>query len=136
MSTKKTKRISKKSYYFNIAREVAKRSPCLRRKFGAIIVRDDVILSTGYNGPARGEPHCEKCIRDELGKKHKDEYEICPAVHAEENAIINAARNGICINDGTLYLVGLEKDGTVIRTHPCYRCTRALNNAGITGIQI
>ena len=131
-----SERISKKDYYFQIAKVVAQRSTCLRRKFGAVLVRDGVILSTGYNGPARGEPHCKICVREKMGKKHKDEYEICPAVHAEENAIINAAREGVSVDNSELYLIGIEKDGTVIRTYPCYRCERALKNAGIVSINI
>jgi len=129
-------RITKDNYYFEIAKVIAMRSPCLRRKFGAVIVKDDVILSTGYNGPARGEPHCEVCYRELQKKEHKSEYTVCPAVHAEENAIINAARNGVSIKDGKLYLIGLEKDGTVIRTYPCYRCNRVIKNAGIRSINI
>ena len=117
-------RISKKDYYLNIAKAVAQRSPCIKNKVGAIIVKDDCIVSTGYNGPARGEPHCEICFR--IDKEHGSEYTICPAVHSEENCIINAARYGVSIKGGTLYMWS-DKD----KVKPCYRCSRALKNAGI-----
>jgi len=88
-------RISKVEYYLEIAKVVSLRSPCLRRKFGAIIVVNDAIVSTGYNGPARGVNNCELgCLKDKVDAPHYGGYEWCPAVHAEENAIVNAARNG------------------------------------------
>jgi len=114
-------RISKDEYYLLIAKAVSKRSPCLKRQIGAIIVKDDSIVSTGYNGPPRGEPHCKICPR--IDKPHGSSYtEECPAVHAEENCIINAARNGVSVRGGALYLY----DGK-----PCYRCRRLLKNAGV-----
>jgi len=121
------KRVSKEDYYLNIAREVSTRSPCLKLQVGAIIVKDDCIVSTGYNGPPRGEPHCDVCTRLDIpdGESYGKE---CPAVHAEENAIINAARYGISINDSVMYLytgIGLE---------PCYRCKRAIINSGISDV--
>jgi dCMP deaminase len=121
-------RISKESYYLNIAREVAERSPCLKMKVGAVIVKDDCIISTGYNGPTRGEEHCDICNRLDL--PHRTNYENCPAVHAEENAVINAARYGSSIKGGTLYLYTGED------LYPCDRCQRVLNNAGIEEIII
>mgnify|MGYP000061758210 CR=1 FL=1 len=130
-------RIGKDRYYLNIAKEVSKRSPCLRRKVGAIIVKNDVILSTGYNGPPRGSVNCDEvgCIKEMLKAPHGSAYELCPAVHAEENAIINAARQGVSILGGTLYLAGeylVETDlepATV-----CERCKRAIINAGIVRV--
>ena len=122
-------RISKEDYFLKIAEVIAQRSPCLKMQVGAIIVKDDCILSTGYNGPPRGEPHCIECSR--MDKKSGSEYTICPAVHAEENCIINAARYGICIKEGTLYLWTSIKN-----LEPCYRCKRALKNAGINNIII
>lgn len=82
-------RISKDEYYLRIAKAVALRSPCLRRKYGAIVVKNDVIVSTGYNGPARGSTNCEEvgCIKDELNLPHYSAYEYCPAIHAEENCV-------------------------------------------------
>lgn len=116
--------VSKDDYYLNIAKAVSLRSKCLKMKVGAIIVKNDVIVSTGYNGPARDEYHCTECVR--LNKPHGSSYtKDCPAVHAEENAIINAARHGSSILNGILYLYSEAKSS------PCYRCKRVLKNAGI-----
>jgi len=122
-------RPNKDTYYLNIAKEISKRSPCLKMKVGAILVKDDAIISTGYNGPPRGESHCEVCYR--LSTESGSEYKVCPAVHAEENCIINAARTGNKTIGSKLYLwteTGNKK--------PCYRCKRALLNAGIVEIII
>jgi len=127
-------RIEKEKYYLNIAKSVALRSPCLRRKYGAIIVKNDSIVSTGYNGPARGSTNCEEvgCIKDKLNLPHYSAYDYCPAVHAEENSIINAARNGVSVLGGTLYLYGIDvKTGKTVEGMPCPRCKRVLVNAGI-----
>ena len=126
-------RISKDEYYLEIAKAVSLRSPCLRRKFGAIIVVNDAIASTGYNGPARGSVNCEEvgCLKDIMNAPHYAQYDLCPAVHAEENSVINAARNGVKILGGTLYIVGLTPDGKITASHPCDRCKRVLINAGI-----
>jgi dCMP deaminase len=126
------KRPSWDDYYLGIARAVAGRSPCLRRKVGAIIVVSDAIVSTGYNGPARGVDNCSLgCLKDKKDAPVYAGYNWCPAVHAEENAIINAARNGVSVLGGTLYLVGVKPDGTPRETVPCRRCSRALINAGV-----
>jgi len=127
------KRPSKKEYYLNIAKSVALRSPCSRRKYGAIIVRDDVIVSTGYNGSARGVVNCIEvgCIKDVLHLPHGSAYEDCIAVHAEENAIINAARHGASVLGGTLYIVGLDPESRLVEAIPCDRCKRAIINAGV-----
>jgi len=120
-------RPTKTKYYLDIAKVVSERSPCLKMKVGAIIVKDDCILSTGYNGPPRGEQHCKVCSR--LNIEHGESYsKECPSVHAEENAIINAARYGIPIKGAVLYLY----TGSGIK--PCYRCERAMKNAGIIGV--
>lgn len=127
-------RISKEEYYLEIAKAVALRSPCLRRKYGAIIVKNDTIVSTGYNGPARGSTNCEEvgCIKEILNLPHYSGYDYCPAVHAEENAVINAARNGNSVIDGTLYLYGIDlKTNKPVAGMPCPRCKRVLINAGI-----
>ena len=127
-------RISKEEYYLNIAKAVALRSPCLRRKYGAIIVVNDAIVSTGYNGPARGSTNCEEvgCIKDILNLPHYSGYDYCPAVHAEENAVINAARNGNSVLGGKLYLYGIDaKTNKPVAGMPCPRCKRVLINAGI-----
>lgn len=125
------KRISKKDYYLNIAKAIAERSPCLKYKYGAIIVKDDSIMSCGYNGPPRGRPHCKKCSR--LDKKHGSTYEEdCPSVHAEMNAIINAARQGISTIDGIMYINGIDIPHS--KTDSCYLCTRIIINSGIKKI--
>lgn len=89
------KRISKDEYYLSIAAAVARRSTCLRRQYGAVIIKNDEIISTGYNGAARGEPNCcdtGECWREANNIPHGEQYEKCVAVHAEQNAIISAAR--------------------------------------------
>ncbi|KAA0006387.1 MAG: dCMP deaminase family protein [Thermoplasmata archaeon] len=128
------KRISKDLYYLNIAKAVAKRSPCIRRRFGAIIVKDDTIVSTGYNGPARGSVNCDEvgCLKDVMNLPPYTGYDYCPAVHAEENALLNAARHGSSVIGGTLYLYGESPDGSITEEgKPCDRCKRALINSGI-----
>ncbi len=127
------KRIPKDLYYLNIAKSVSQRSGCLRRKFGAIIVVNDAIVSTGYNGPARGVVNCEEvgCLKNMVNAPHWGAYDYCPAVHAEENAVINAARNGTSVLGGTLYIYGETADGKPTPSHPCDRCKRVLINAGI-----
>ncbi|PCN50940.1 cytidine deaminase [Candidatus Geothermarchaeota archaeon ex4572_27] len=132
-------RPEKHLYYLGIAKAVCKRSPCIRARYGAIVVKNDAIVSTGYNGPVRGGINCYEvgCIKDELGLPHGSSYEHCPAVHAEENAIINAARTGSSVLGGTLYLYGEDaKTGEVITSLPCDRCKRAIINAGISKVVI
>jgi len=114
-------RPSKKQYYLDIAKAVSKRASCLKRSYGAVIVRNDSIVATGYNGPARGHPHCVECKR--LTKNPGEDYSECPAVHAEENCIANAARSGHSTIGAILFLYGDYP--------PCKRCKRALTNAGI-----
>ena len=125
-------RIDKDTYYLNIAKAVAERSTCLRRNYGAIIVKNDEVIATGYNGSARGESNCcdiyKSCPRK--NKPHNSgDYSDCPAVHAEMNAIISAARKDMI--GSTLYLVGVESDGTRIENiEPCPICKRLIKNAG------
>ena len=132
-------RPSKDEYYLEIARAVSLRSPCIRRQFGAIIVKDDVVVATGYNGPARGVVNCTEvgCLKDELDLPHYSGYDYCDGVHAEENCIINAARHGAGVLDGTLYMYGRNyKDGSLTEAKPCDRCKRAIINAGIERVVI
>ncbi len=126
-------RPNKDRYYLGIAEAVGARSPCLRRKFGAIIVVNDAIVSTGYNGPARGSVNCEEvgCLKDIADIPSYSGYDFCPAVHAEENAVVNAARNGAKVYGGILYIVGKKPDGSSVPSYPCDRCKRILINAGI-----
>ena len=132
-------RTSKPSYYLGIADAVLGRSTCLRRKYGAIIVRNDEIISTGYNGAPRGRLNCSEvgfCTRDNLGIPSGERYELCRSVHAEANAIISAARRDML--GGTLYLVGRDaKTGELLRdTMPCSMCKRLIINAGITQVVV
>ena len=127
-------RVSKHNYYLDIAQTVAERSTCLRKMFGAIIVKDDVIVSTGYNGAPRGRKNCsdiQYCMRDKLGIPRGERYELCRSVHAEANAIIAAARERML--GATLYMVCVDpKDCSVVAgTSSCMMCKRQIINAGI-----
>ena len=124
-------RISKTEYYLNIAKAVSMRSTCLRRQYGAVIVKDDVVISTGYNGSPRGSQNCcdtGECYREANNIPHGEQYEKCVAVHAEANAIISAARKDMI--GATLYLYGRE-NGKEIKAEPCLMCQRLIQNAGI-----
>ena len=132
-------RIDKTNYYLDIAQTVLERSTCLRRHYGAIIVRNDEIVSTGYNGAPRGRKNCCElgyCVREQLAIPSGQRYELCRSVHAEANAIISAARSE-CIG-GTLYLVGRDaKTGELLRdTTSCSMCRRNIINAGIDKVII
>lgn len=120
-------------YYLNIATTVASRSTCLKKHYGAVIVKDGEVIATGFNGTPRNEPHCYTCTK-KSGNKDMDEYCSCPAVHAEQNAIISAARKDML--GATLYLVGCEaSSGTVIKdTYPCEICLRLIKNSGINRV--
>ncbi len=127
-------RPSKDEYYLGIAKAVCKRSPCIRRQYGAIVVKEDAVVSTGYNGPARGVINCLQagCLKDEKDVPAYQGYDWCNAVHAEENAVINAARHGVQVLGGTLYLYGQEfETEKTFEGRPCDRCKRTLINAGI-----
>jgi dCMP deaminase len=132
------KRPSKEEYYLEIAKTVAQRSPCIRRKYGSVIIKNDAIISTGYNGPARGVINCFEvgCIKEIKNLPHGMAYEDCPAVHAEENAVVNAARNGSNVLGGTLFISGIDEDGKLVEAMPCTRCKRILINAGIERVVI
>ena len=130
------RRVDKRSYYLGIAREVATRSTCLRRQYGAVIVRDDEIISSGYNGAPRGEANCcdvGACWREENAIPHGERYEACRSVHAEMNAIISASRREMI--GATLYLAGME-DGKRIEAKPCDICRRLIVNAGIEEVVV
>ncbi len=132
-------RVDKENYYLDIAQSVLERSTCLRRKYGAIIVRNDEILSTGYNGAPRGRKNCVdlgRCTREELQVPPGQRYELCRSVHAEANAIISAARRDIL--GGTLYLTGRDaKSGDLLRDATCCSmCRRLVINAGIARVVI
>ena len=127
-------RRSKENYYLDIAETVLQRSTCLRRRYGAIIVLNDEIISTGYNGAPRGRQNCVDlgtCTREKLNIPRGERYELCRSVHAEANAIISAARRD-CIG-ATLYLTGRDANtGEVVPdATPCAMCRRLIINAGI-----
>ena len=123
-------RISIDEYYLNIAKAVSKRSTCMRRHYGAVIVKNGEIIGTGYNGSARGTVNCcdrGYCVR--TNNQHNDgDYGKCPAVHAEMNALLSVARKDSI--GSTLYLYG-EEDGKSINAEPCPICSRLIINAGI-----
>ena len=127
-------RTSKENYYLDIADAVLERSTCLRRKYGSIIVRNDEIISTGYNGAPRGRKNCSdlgRCTREELQIPSGQRYELCRSVHAEANAIISAARQDMI--GATLYLAGRDaKSNELLHdTTSCSMCRRMIINAGI-----
>lgn len=132
-------RRDKKNYYLDIAEAVSKRGTCLRRNFGAIIVANDEIISTGYTGSPRGRENCldrGSCVRETLGIPRGTMYERCRSVHAEANAIISASRKDMI--GATLYLVGKEKQGGgyVAEANSCAMCKRFIINAGIETVVI
>ncbi|HEX2939330.1 MAG TPA: dCMP deaminase family protein [Ruminiclostridium sp.] len=127
-------RRDKVNYYLDIAQTVLERGTCLRRNFGAIIVKNDQIISTGYSGAPRGRKNCCDtgfCMRDKLNVPRGERYELCRSVHAEQNAIIAASRNDMI--GSTLYLVGREmRTGELIPdASSCAMCKRLIINAGI-----
>jgi dCMP deaminase len=127
-------RRDKINYYLDIAQVVAERGTCLRRNYGAIIVKNDEIISTGYVGAPRGRKNCSdlgRCIRQELNIPRGERYEMCRSVHAEANAIISAKRSDML--GSTLYLVGLEVEtgNIVANSCSCAMCKRMIINAGI-----
>lgn len=129
----KITRPTKDEYYLNIAEQVAKRSTCLRRQYGAVIVNNDQIVSTGYNGSPRGEDNCcdtGYCEREKNNIPKGQRYELCVAIHAEDNAIMNAGRERT--NGATLYIVGTEVETNKrANSCPCLMCRRKIVNAGI-----
>jgi dCMP deaminase len=132
------KRISKDEYYLGIAKEVAKRSTCFRRSIGAIIIRDDQIISTGYVGaPRKTKSSLEhgSCLRDKLNIPHGQRYELCRSVHAEQNSIINAARAGVSLLGGDMYIYGsLPGENKPINAFPCFICKKMIINSGLNRV--
>lgn len=132
-------RVDKNNYYLDIAETVIERGTCLRRNFGAIIVKNDEIVSTGYTGAPRGRENCCNlgvCIREKLAIPRGERYELCRSVHAEANCIISAQRRDMI--DATLYLVGKDyKTGELVEnTSSCSMCKRMIINAGIKNVVI
>ena len=120
------KRPSWDEYFLKIAKIVATSATCLRRQVGAVLVKNKQILATGYNGAPSKLPHCEVtgCLREQLGIKSGERHELCRGLHAEHNAIIQAAVHGVSIKDSILYLTN----------QPCIICTKMIINAGIREI--
>ena len=132
-------RVSKDNYYLDIAQTVAERGTCIRRLFGAIIVKNDTIVSTGYAGAPRGRKNCcdlKFCYREKLNIPRGERYELCRSVHAEANAIISASRENMI--GATLYLVGkeCETNNYVKNGSCCSMCKRLVINAGIETVVI
>ena len=132
-------RVSKENYYLDIAQTVLERATCLRRVYGAIIVKNDEIISTGYNGAPRGRENCVDlgfCTREALKVPRGERYELCRSVHAEANAIISAARRDMV--GGTLYLVGRDAaTGELLGdATSCSMCRRMVINAGLSKVVI
>ena len=132
-------RTSKENYYLDIAETVIKRSTCLRRQYGAIIVKNDEIIATGYNGAPRGRRNCSDlgyCTREAMQVPRGERYELCRSVHAEANAIISAARRDMV--GGTLYLAGKDAlTGEILSdATSCAMCRRMIINAGLEKVVI
>ena len=113
-------------YFMELATIAAKRSTCMRRQIGAVLVRDRRVLSTGYNGVPRGLAHCEDvgCLRESMGIPSGERVELCRAVHAEQNAVVQAALGGVSPEGAEIYTT----------TYPCVLCTKVLINAGIVRV--
>jgi dCMP deaminase len=119
-------RKSKDIYFAEIADLVSSRSTCLRNQVGAVLVKESQILSTGYNGAPKGLPHCDEvgCVREKMGVKPGERHELCRGLHAEQNAIIQAAYHGVSVRGAKMYCT----------TFPCSICAKMLINAGITEV--
>lgn len=132
-------RIDKNNYYLDVAEVVAERGTCIRRNFGAVIVNNDTIVSTGYVGAPRGRKNCcdlNCCVREKLNVPRGERYELCRSVHAEQNAIIGASRDEMI--GGTLYLVGINYTDKeyVANANPCSLCKRMIINAGLKKVVV
>jgi dCMP deaminase len=132
-------RIDKTNYYLDIAETVLKRSTCIRRQFGAVVVKNDEIVSTGYNGSPRGRKNCSDigfCIRNKLNIPRGERYELCRSVHAEQNAIISASRKDLL--GSTIYLACHDATTNLVdgNVEPCSMCRRFIINAGVSQVVI
>jgi len=141
------RRPDKFEHYLNRARVAAERSTCLRRRIGAVIVTDDVEVSSGYVGSPRGTEHCIDrgwCMRRKLGISPGERYELCRSVHAEQNAIINAARAGVTIVGGELYIHSERIEGQYSKERgetskiygPCIICAKMIINSGLAAVHM
>jgi dCMP deaminase len=132
------KRPAKDIYYLDIARVVASRSTCLKVLMGAIIVKEDQIIATGYVGaPRHTKSSLEHgfCLRKKLSVPSGTQYELCRSVHAEQNAIINAARAGVSLLGGDIYIFGKNREtGKILDAFPCFICKKMIINAGLNRV--
>jgi len=126
--SKTLQRPSWDEYFLNISKLVATRSTCMRRKVGAVVVKNKQVLATGYNGAPTGISHCDEtgCMRQKLGVPSGERHELCRALHAEQNAFLQAARHGVSLEGASLY----------VTTQPCSICAKMIINAGIKKIII
>ena len=131
-------RRDKVNYYLDLAEMVSQRSTCLRKHYGAVIVNNDEVISTGYVGAPRGRKNCSdigRCIREELHVPRGERYELCRSVHAEANALISASRERMI--GASLYLTGVDaRTGYVEKSSCCSMCKRMVINAGIEHVYI
>ena len=132
-------RRDKINYYLDLAEQVAERCTCVRRHYGAVIVKDDEVISTGYVGAPRGRKNCtdmNKCVREEQKIARGERYELCRSVHAEANAIISASRKDMI--GGAMYLVGIDMStgNYVENASSCAMCKRMIINSGISTVYI
>ena len=132
-------RRDKTNYYLDLAEMVSQRCTCLRRHYGAVIVKNDEVISTGYVGAPRGRKNCTdlgECVRKKMGVPRGERYELCRSVHAEANAIISASRDKMI--GSSMYLIGIEVDtGEYIKNaNSCSMCKRLIINAGIKKVYI
>ena len=146
-STPADNRPDKFEHYLNRARVAAERSTCLRRRIGAVVVKDDVEVSSGYVGSPRDTEHCldmGNCLRKDLGIPPGERYELCRSVHAEQNAIVNAARTGVSIAGGELYIhseriagqYSRERGETSTIYGPCIICAKMIINCGLAAVHM
>lgn len=127
-------RKDKINYYLDIAQSVSERSTCLRRHYGCIIVKNDEIIATGYNGAPRGRKNCDElgyCYREQMKVPRGERYELCRSVHAEQNAIISAARRDLL--DATMFICGINASSNEVEPNStsCLMCKRVVINSGI-----
>jgi dCMP deaminase len=135
MKNKKNQRPGWDEYFIGIAKAVATRATCLRRKYGAVITKDNIIVSTGYNGAPSGMQDCleaGECTRKELRIPHGERYELCHSVHAEANAIIRASADEL--RDATIYISGVDDRNAICNSEPCMMCKRMILNARISKV--
>lgn len=132
MEKRKRLRPNWDEYFIGIAKAVSTRATCLRRKYGAVITKDNIIVSTGYNGAPSGMKDClevGKCTRKELRIPHGERYELCHSIHAEANAIIRASIEEL--RGATIYISGIDDKNSECSSEPCMMCKRMILNANI-----